>query len=245
MNRLAAPDFRACLLASAVLHAGLFLIRSGALPDFPIGQPLEIDLTSPFVGDGPARRAAPKRLIPGAKLPAAPVEQPLPPKVDATQEPPKQWTLPGPETQVLVPPKAEEPPATQGGTAQGTGTSHLPGGSGEGDPYGVVGGRGHGGSPAGVTRPRLLNKDDVLANLTKFYPLRERLAGNEGKVIVEMHIDADGKVAAVDVLQSAGPLFDKAAVEVANLMKFAPARTPAGPVAAKIRQPMQFTLTNE
>ena len=206
---------------------------------------MEIDLTSPFVGDGPAHRAAPKRLIPQAKLPPAPVEQPLPPKVAPAKEAPKQWTLPGPQTEKLLPPKPEEPPATQGGVKDGMGTSHLPGGSGEGDPYGEIDGTGHGGSPAGVELPKLLNRDDVLANLRRFYPERERFAGHEGKVIIVIHIDVAGSVSGVDVLQSAGPLFDAAAQKVAAIMKFSPARRLSGPAASKIRQAMQFKLTDE
>ena len=241
MSRFA-PDFRFCLLASAALHAGFFLFSFARLPSFAPAGSVEIDLTSPFLGSGPARRAAPKRLIPEAKRPPAPVEQPLPPQVETPREVPKQWTLPGPETKTILPPKAEEPPLTQGGAVDGTGTSHLPGGSGGGDPFGAINGRGDGGSPAGVIRPRLLNLDEVLANLRKYYPERERIANHEGTVVVDIHIGVDGSIAGVDVLQSAGRLFDAAAVKVARLMRFEPARTAAGPVAAKVRKTMQFKL---
>lgn len=243
-----APDFRYCVAASVALHLGFVGLRglhfSAPAPETPV----EIDLTSPFIGDGPAHRAAPKRLIPTAKLPAAPVEAPLPPvpPTPAVQEPPKNWTLPGPDTKKLIPPKPEEPPPTQGGAVNGNGTSHLPGGSGEGDPYGAVNGHGHGGAPAGTVRPKLLNRDEVLANLRKFYPERERLAGHEGLVIVDIHLGADGAIGAVEVVQSASPLFDAAAMKVANIMRFSPAQTPDGAAApSKVRERMQFKLTDD
>jgi TonB family protein len=155
---------------------------------------VEIDLTSPFIGDGPAHRAAPKRLIPAAKLPAAPVEAPLPPEPPkpVVQEPPKNWT------------------------------------------------------PVGTVRPKLLNRDEVLRNLRKYYPERERILGHEGLVIVDIHLGADGSVGGVDVIQSASPLFDAAAIKVAGIMRFSPAQTPDGAaVASKVRERMQFKLTDD
>jgi len=45
----------------------------------------------------------------------------------------------------------------------------------------VVGGRGHGGTPL-LAFPKLLNRDEVLANLRRFYPESERRAGHEADV---------------------------------------------------------------
>lgn len=239
------PDFRKCLAASFALHAAFMLVRGfgfggGALPD-----PREIDLTMPFIGSGAPKLAAPKRLTPGAKLPAAPVSEPLPPQPVKEPEKPKDWALPGPQTTKTVAPEPEAPQATQGGTKDGEGISPLVGGKGAGFGYGVPDGTMTPGAPADVVRPKLLNKDEVLRNLRKFYPERERLAGNEGKVLVDIHLDAAGGIKSVDVIQSAGPLFDKAALEVTKIMRFSPASTPAGPAAAKVRIPMQFSLTDD
>jgi len=241
MERRLAPDFKKCLLASLGLHASFLLLRFIKLPSFGAASPVEIDLTMPFIGNGPAKLAAPKALVPHAALPARPVETPAPPK-PVTPTPPKDWVTPGKDTKTVVPPKPETPPPTQGGVVGGTGIAPKAGGSGPGFPYGVPNGSLTPGAPADVVRPQLLNLDEVLANLRKYYPERERYLGHEGTVVVDIHLSADGAITGVDVIQSAGRLFDEAAVKVAMLMKYSPARTPAGPVASKVRKTMQFKL---
>lgn len=243
-----APDYRYCLAASLLLHFGFLAFRGLDWNTAPADKTVEIDFTYPFEGHGPPKLGAPKKLIPAAKLPPAPAPEPapVPPPTPKAPEPPKNWVLPGPQTKVLVPPKPEAPPPTKGGTATGTGTSPLPGGQGQGFDYGVPNGSLHPGYPAGAVPPRLLNLDEVLANLRKYYPERERLAGHEGLVVVDIHIGTDGVVNDVEVLQSASPLFDEAAVKVAHLMRFSPARGPDGSVvAAKKRERMQFKLTDD
>ena len=239
--RIAAPDFRACLAASAALHLGFFLFRGAHFPSVRDSGPVEIDLTSPFIGSGPPKLAAPKRLIPEAKLPARPVEEPLPEKVQPAPEPPKDWNLPGKDTKTVAP-RPETPQVTQGGAVDGTGISPILGGQGAGFPYGVPNGSMTPGAPADVIRPKLLNREEVLANMRKFYPERERVANREGIVVVNIHLDADGRVGEVDIVQSAGRWFDEAAKKVAQLMKFSPARNPAGPLAAKVQRTMEFKL---
>lgn len=242
-----APDYRYCLAASVVLHFAFFAFPGLHWNSAPADDTVEIDFTYPFEGHGPPKLGAPKKLIPTAKLPPAPAPEPIkpePPK-PATPEPPKNWVLPGPQTTTVVPPKPEAPPPTQGGAPEGTGTSPLPGGRGEGFDYGVPNGTMRPGYPAGMVKPRLLNRDEVLANLRRYYPERERLAGHEGLVVVDLHLGVDGEVGDVDVIQSASPLFDAAAIKVAHLMRFSPARTPDGQaVAAKMRERMQFKLTD-
>ncbi|MBI4377130.1 MAG: TonB family protein [Elusimicrobia bacterium] len=237
------PDpqpFSRCLAVSGTLHLAFFLIAGGIGGWGPKPPPLEIDLTRPFIGTGPAKLGAPKAKAPQAKGPALPAEEPG--RQQLTPEPPKDWTLPGPKTQEII--KPQPPQATPGGETGGTGTSPLPGGSGQGADYGVPGGMGSGGSP--LSRfPQLLNRDEVLANLRRFYPESERRAGREGTVIVKIHIDEQGGVAAVDVVSSAGWAFDGAAKEVAKLMRFSPALSLSGkPLAVRVPQSMVFRLTD-
>jgi TonB family protein len=239
------PDYRKCLAASAALHAFLLFFRA-LLPSASAPTDRYIDLTMPFVGSGPPKLAAPKRLIPEAKLPPAPVPEPLPPEPVKPKEQPKDWALPGPETKKTVAPEPEAPPPTQGGAKDGDGISPLTGGKGQGFAYGVPNGTMTPGAPADVVRPKLLNKDEVLKNLRKFYPERERVAGHEAKVIVDLYIEPDGTISKAEVLQSGGILFDRAALEVTKIMRFAPARDGGGAaVGAKVRIPMQFSLTDE
>lgn len=205
----------------------------------------EIEIISPILGTGPAKLGAPKAFVPGvpalqnvtepaAKTPEKPVEKP--------PEPPKDWTLPGPQTKTVEAPPP--PQTTPGGAVGGTGTAAKTGGWGEGSDEGVPGGTGDGGTPLSAM-PRLLNRDEVLKLLRRFYPEAERRAGREGDVVVALHIDRAGSVASVDVLRSAGPAFDEAAKKVGALMRFSPALALNGkPVAVKLPQPVQFRLTD-
>lgn len=260
-----APPYSRSLAASFGLHAGLLLLALllprvlGWLASSP-PPPIEIEITSPFLGDGPAKLGAPKAFVPGKaaavnataeKLP----EAVKPPPVTAKPpEPPKDWVLPGPSTKIVdvtpVPAATGAPNGTgnvttPGGAAGGEGTAAKVGGSGEGSDEGVVGGHGHGGTPL-LAFPKLLNRDEVLANLRRFYPEAERRAGLEADVLVMIHIGADGAVGGVDLSRSSGVAFDAAAQKVGRLMRFSPAIGLNGkPVPVRMPQSVQFRLTNQ
>jgi TonB family protein len=219
---------------------------------------MEIEIKSPFLGDGAAKLGAPKPFTPGrkavvnatAETPPVPVI-PLPAPVKAP-EPPKDWVLPGPSTKIVEapPPAATGSPngtgtqTTPGGAPGGQGTAAKVGGSGEGADDGEVNGTGHGGTRL-LALPRLLNRDEVLANLQKFYPEAERVAGREANVLVQVHIEIDGSVRFVDIRTSSGESFDGAARKVGKLMLFSPAIGLDGkPVRVSLPAPIMFRLTN-
>jgi TonB family protein len=233
----------------------LALTRVNWTPTEP--PPMEIEITSPFLGDGPAKLGAPKPFVPGkpakANLTAAIVAPPTPPPPAPVKapEPPKDWVLPGPDTKKLeMPPpptgpgspKGEDSISTPGGAPGGDGTAAKVGGSGDGSDEGVVGGHGSGGTPLKVL-PRLLNKDEVLDALRRFYPCGERAAGHEADVILEIHIGVDGLVWKSEVVHSASPDFDAAAQKVAGLMRFSPAiGLNDKPAPVRLAQPIGFRL---
>ena len=235
--------FRNALAASLALHAGFWLAGTRwGMPGLDSLPAVEIDLTQP-PGTGPAKLGAPKRLDPQAKGIAKPAPEPVTPEQIQTAIPalpPPDWVLPGPQTQTVE--KPAPPATTPGGALEGTGTAAKTGGSGEGSDEGVPGGTGTGGGGRVLVYPKLLNRDEVLANLRRFYPEVERAAGREGSVMVALHIGADGLIKGVDVMDSAGAAFDKAAGQVARLMRFSPAQAEQGPVAVKIKQAMEFRL---
>jgi TonB family protein len=201
---------------------------------------VEVDLTVPILGgDGPARLGAPKRLVPNAKGIPLPAENKESAKVAPAAPPPKDWVLPGPNTKTVE--KPPEPAATPGGAPDGTGTAAKTGGSGVGADDGVPGGTGTGGSGL-LALPRLLNRDELLANLRRFYPESERRAGREGAVLVALHISVEGRVDPVDIVTSGGAAFDLAAQEVAKRMRFSPAIGRSGPVPVKLKQAILFRL---
>jgi len=230
---------RNCALAAVAVHAalaGLLIFLYLRIP----APPVEIDLTHfAFLGTGPAKLGAPKAAAAhpkrGPALPALPVKRvkPVPVPNPGAKTAPKPKPVPPP------PPAAASP----GGVKGGAGTSPLTGGAGKGANYGTPQGGGNGGADL-VRLPSLLNRDEVLANLRRFYPESERRRGREGTVLVNLHIGTDGSVWKVDVVQSAGPAFDGAAKKVAAIMKFSPALSKNGPVAVVIRQAMIFRLKN-
>ena len=90
--------------------------------------------------------------------------------------------------------------------------------------------------------PQLLNAKDVQAMMRAYFPENERLAGHEGRVTLDLHIDANGFVPREDIIVSAGDAFDQAALKIASLLKFRPARVGDKPVPVKLRQSISFRL---
>lgn len=261
----AAPPYSRSLAYSFAVHAGLLALAfllprvlSGLLAATKPPPPLEIEITDPYLGDGPRKLGASKAFVPGK--PAAvnktaltpPVPVPTPPKpVEKPPEPAKDWFLPNKDTKVDKPetPSAVTSPegtgitTTPGGAVGGEGHAAKVGGHGEGADEGTPDGHGHGGTPLRAF-PRLLNADEVLANLRRFYPESERAANREGDVTALIHIDVDGNVSSVDIRRTAGPAFDEAAKKVGRLMRFSPAIGLDGrPVPVALPQPIQFRLT--
>lgn len=90
--------------------------------------------------------------------------------------------------------------------------------------------------------PRLLNRDELSHSLRRFYPEKERRAGREGSVKVKLHIGIDGRVGRVEIMESKGKSFDKAAKSVAKRMRFSPAMFNGRLVAVRLRQTIIFRL---
>ncbi len=201
---------------------------------------MEIDLTQPFrIGGNPLLKPGGGTTLQEVKNPAppAPMEEPTAPKA----EKPKDWVLPSADTKILEKPGPEatsetrSPNGIEGGTGDGyTGTG---GGFGGGD--------GEGGGIKLDKFPKLLNKREVLRLLKKNYPPAEREAGIQSRVIVDLHLDPQGRVLGVDVIGSGGQNFDSVAKVVADKMRFEPAVVNSAPVAVKIRQSIVFKLEEE
>ncbi|PCI37639.1 MAG: hypothetical protein COB53_06035 [Elusimicrobia bacterium] len=260
--------FHRCLVGSAVFHIALLLIGGMALT-FEALNPLDglvIDLSLPL-RDFDSKGAGPKELSPTAPPLAVPIPvEPAPPVVEPAPEPvvvpePEPEPIPVPAAEpesvpvpveeitiappvqekatpvppAVVPPIAASPQGVAGG--EGTTAGSL-----------VTGPEGGGGTgPAGRTMnpdvmPKLLNRDEVVRNLRRFYPEAQRLAGREAKVIVKIFIGITGKVDKVDVMQSGGASFDAGAMAVAQRMRFSPAMMGGRPVAVALPQLILFRL---
>jgi protein TonB len=85
---------------------------------------------------------------------------------------------------------------------------------------------------------------DFGTNLPPVYPPEARARGIEGVVLLEIHVDRDGRVVAVDILTSSGfSALDEAARTAALSWRFTPARRDGVPVPARLNKPVRFTLT--
>jgi periplasmic protein TonB len=92
--------------------------------------------------------------------------------------------------------------------------------------------------PASIVEARPL-----AANLPPVYPLDALRAGQQGTVLVELDIDAQGSVSAAHVLMSSGwPSLDSAALESLRRWHFHPGTENGVPAASKFKQPVQFHL---
>jgi protein TonB len=75
------------------------------------------------------------------------------------------------------------------------------------------------------------------------YPTAARRRGIEGRVLLEVAVDADGRAVAVRVAESSGHrLLDEAALRAVRDWRFTPARQDGRAVAAKVRVPVTFRL---
>ena len=80
-------------------------------------------------------------------------------------------------------------------------------------------------------------------NIKPDYPKGARQRGEQGDVVVEIRVNAEGTVDAVKVAISSGfPELDEAAVRAAKAAKFSPARRGRDPVASTARLKLQFKL---
>ncbi len=92
----------------------------------------------------------------------------------------------------------------------------------------------------GLVAPRLLNLDELQADIRKYYPEAERRAGKESHVTLTLDIGADGAVGGIRVAASGGADFDAAAQKAAQAMRFAPATKAGAPVAVEINEGIDF-----
>jgi len=92
--------------------------------------------------------------------------------------------------------------------------------------------------------PKLINRQDLSASLRRFYPEAERRAGQEGSVVLDLHVSSAGDVTQTDVVRSGGLAFDQPAIQVAKLFQFSPARVGDKPVPVRLRQTISFRLEN-
>lgn len=83
----------------------------------------------------------------------------------------------------------------------------------------------------------------IVKQVKPVYPELAQRAGIEGRVIVKIWVDKDGKPHKAIVLKSDAEIFNKAAVDAAMQYRFTPAIMNHGPVAVWVVIPFTFKLT--
>ena len=82
-----------------------------------------------------------------------------------------------------------------------------------------------------------------LDNPAPVYPPLSRRAGEQGRVLLRVHVSAQGGALEVDIAKSSGsPRLDSAAVDAVRRWRFVPARQGEKPVAAWVLVPISFSL---
>lgn len=77
------------------------------------------------------------------------------------------------------------------------------------------------------------------------YPERAREEGRQGRVLLRVLVDREGRVKSVEVSGSSGSeTLDRAAAEAVKLWRFSPARYGDKPVESWVRIPVDFRLTD-
>ena len=202
------------MLHFLLFHAGEFTFH------FQQKHTVEIDITN--MGHLGMPGAAPKPASP------PPAPKPAVPKKEWVKPAPNQKTIPAPIPTQPIAPTPEETPAPPAPTGRTNGE------------YGI--GTGDGSANVLTRIPQLLNLSDLSAILRRFYPEEARTQHREATVVLDLHIDTDGHVQAVDIVRSGGSDFDAAAQRAAKLLRFTAAFLGSQRVAVKMRQAIQFKL---
>jgi TonB family protein len=92
------------------------------------------------------------------------------------------------------------------------------------------------------TKPDLLNKQEVVGLMNRFYPSALRDTGVQGKVLVQFVIQPDGSVdpTTLDVLSASNPAFGTASILVAERFRFQPGVYNGKPVRVLIQMPITW-----
>ena len=96
-------------------------------------------------------------------------------------------------------------------------------------------------APAPITAARY--DAAYLNNPKPVYPNASRRLGEEGRVVLRVHVDPDGRPDEIEIRTSSGfPRLDAAAYEAVSRWHFVPARRGDEPMAAWVAVPITFNL---
>lgn len=191
--------------------------------------------------------------------PDAAAEQPAPPVDVAVLAEPAEMGPPAsapaatpveavPFRAVPRPPRKPAAPSLEGGEPSATGIEaprapHAMHGEQTAAATGGLGDTGGEVAAAAVAGPRFAIGS--AGNPLPRYPLAARRRGLEGRVVLRVHVAADGRARQVEVrIRSPHSMLDDAAVATLRRWRFEPARQAGVPVAAWVEVPISFRLSD-
>lgn len=129
--------------------------------------------------------------------------------------------------------------AAPGGGAGGSGSSVGRAGTGLGTAAGS--GEGSAAAPASPTLTQARYRETPQPQ----YPDSARRAGKEGRVLLRVLVDEEGRAKAVEVNSSSGhDMLDQAASEALKKWRFVPAHADGRPIETWVKVPIEFQLSN-
>ena len=136
------------------------------------------------------------------------------------------------------------PTKTGESTASGNGSGGSNFGAeriGAGNGNGSGKGQGNGNGPSGTALTQARYRETPQPN----YPDSARREGKEGRVLLRVLVDEEGKAKAIEINTSSGhDLLDRAATEAIKKWRFVPARAGGKPIEIWVKVPIEFQLSN-
>jgi len=223
-----------CAAVAVLCHAALlFGFRLGSRPaPRPISdEPVEVSLVAAEPAPTPP---ASEIAVPPPSPPPPPEPIPeLPPKPEPKLEPEPKPETPTPPPH-REPPKPQRPPppiphkAAPPATATGAATEGAP----------VIAGTATGPRGNSTARPSFNPKPP--------YPSEARRLRQEGRVVLQVTVSAEGRATNVSILRSSGVAsLDESAVATVRRWTFDPARLAGVAIPSKVEVPVTFTLSNQ
>lgn len=209
-----APSARTGVAGAVAIHAAAFALLAAVVPAEQVAEFVRPLAVRVIESAPPASEAPPK---------------PLPPVV---QQKPLRPVAPPPE--VVTPAPVPVPQAF-------TASAQAAPAASAGAPAAVSPAPTFATAPASVSPPRF--DAGYLNNPKPPYPATSRRRGEEGKVVLRVHVTPEGRSAAIEVKASSGhERLDAAAREAVAHWRFVPAQRGDEPVAAWVVVPIVFSL---
>lgn len=248
------------IVASVLLHAGLFTVITRAQEPVPVHQKTVISITEKKK-EPEQKKPDPKPAVESQDI-VEPVKAPEPPKPKPKAKAnPTPKAEPAPEGDSNAPPPSGAAPLDLGNMTftndSGNGVGVSPDSLGR-DPNAEAA------QPKPKAKPRAAEKSDpdklkpkgdgadncsedlvkpkAINKVPIDYPAAAREQGLEGQLVLRVHVGKDGKVGEVEVVKSAGALIDEPAIASLKSWTFEPATKCGKPVESTYTISRRFEL---